>query len=205
MAFLTEQEKEKIRTAIAEAEARTSGEIVTVIANTSDTYLYIPTLWAALLALAVPGLNFLFGAPLDRVLVYQLQVLVFLAAALLFQLDSVKMYLIPKRVKHDRASMVARQQFVYQGLHTTENRTGILIFVSVAEHYVEIIADKGINDRIDSKVWQTTVDEFTELLKQGRTYEGFMSAVNLCREQLWSHFPADRINPNELPNHLVEL
>ncbi|MCB1755724.1 MAG: TPM domain-containing protein [Gammaproteobacteria bacterium] len=205
MAFLTDQEKQKIRAAIAEAEARTSGEIVTVIADSSDTYLYIPTLWAALLALAVPGLNFLFGTPMDQVLTYQIQVLTFLAAALLFQLGPVKMHLIPKRVKHYRASLVARQQFVYQGLHTTENRTGILIFVSVAEHYVEIIADKGINDRIENNVWQASVDEFVSLVREGRTYEGFMTAVNHCREQLWTHFPAEGRNPNELPDHLVEI
>ncbi len=203
--FLSDQEKAKIRLAIAEAESGTSGEIVTVIAHSSDSYLYIPTLWAALLALSVPGLNYLSGAAVDSVLIYYLQVLVFLSAALLFQLDRVKMRLIPRRVKHYRASLKAREQFVFQGLHTTKNRTGILIFVSVAEHYVEIIADKGINDKIEGNIWQETVNEFISLVKQGHTYEGFMTAINHCRQQLWQHFPAQDSNPDELPNHLVEI
>ena len=205
MTFLTDQEKEKIRFAIAEAESRTSGEIVTVIAGRSDTYLYIPTLWAALLALCVPALNFLFGSPMTPVLAYQVQVLVFLLAAILFQLDLLKMYLIPRSVKHWRASLRAREQFFLQGLHTTKDRTGILIFVSVAEHYVEIIADKGINDRIEGNTWQIAVDEFTGLLREGRTHEGFLTAINHCREELWKHFPSETSNANELPDHLVEI
>lgn len=205
MTFLTDQEKEKIRFAIAEAESRTSGELVTVIARSSDSYLYIPTLWAALLALSIPGFNFVFSEPMNPILTYQIQVLVFLLATLLFQIDAIKMRLIPKNVKHYRASLKAREQFLAQELHTTQDRTGIMIFVSVAEHYVEIIADKGINDKIDGDLWQQTIDEFVQLVKEGRTQEGFLSAVNHCREQLWKHFPAEPGNANELPDHLLEI
>ncbi len=205
MAFLSDHEKEKLRRAIVEAETGTNGEIVTVIARNSDRYLYIPTLWAALLALTVPGVNFLLGAPMDATLTYEVQVIVFLLAAITFQLDAVKMCLIPKHIKHYRAAKVAREQFVLQGLHTTQNRTGILIFVSVAEHYVEIMADKGINDKIDGAVWQETVDDFITLVKQGRTFEGFEKTIRQCREQLWTHFPLEGKNPDELPNHLIEI
>ena len=205
MAFLTAQEKAKIRFAIAEAEARTCGEIVTVIAHASDSYRYIPTLWAALLALSIPGLNFLFGTPLDRALTYQAQVLVFIAATWLFQQDALKMRLIPKSVRHRRASLQAREQFFAQGVHTTPDRADILIFVSVAEHYVEIIADEALRAHVSDDAWQEAIDEFIALLKQGDTTAGFLSAINRCREVLWAHFPADRENPNTLPNHLIDV
>ncbi len=205
MAFLNDAEKEKIRSTITEAETSTSGEIVTVIAKNSDHYTYIPALWAALLALTVPGFNFLFSSPMSEVLTYQVQVLVFLICSLVFRLDAVKMYLIPTVVKQQRASRAAREQFVRQGLHTTKDRTGILIFVSVAEHYVEIIADKGINDKIDENYWRTAIDEFSQLLKQGKTCDGFLAAIAQCHKELATHFPAKDSNPNELPNHLIEL
>lgn len=205
MTFLNDAEKAKIRTAITEAEKTTSGEIVTVIAQNSDRYTYIPTLWAALLALTVPGINFLFSSPMSDIMTYQVQVLVFLACSLLFRLDALKMRLIPTVVKQQRASRAAREQFVRQGLHTTVDRTGILIFVSVAEHYVEIIADKGINDKIEESYWATAIEEFSSLLKQERTCDGFLAAIAQCHKELSKHFPAKSSNPNELPNHLIEL
>lgn len=205
MIFLSDAEKTKIRAAITQAEKTSSGEIVTVIAQNSDRYNFIPALWAALLALTVPGFNFLFGEPLSDVVTYQVQVLVFLLCSLLFRLDALKMSLIPDIVKQQRASRAAREQFLRQGLHTTVDRTGILIFVSVAEHYIEIIADKGINDKIKEDYWDATVEEFTELLKQGRTCDGFLAAIEQCHLELAKHFPAKLDNPNELPNHLIEL
>lgn len=205
MAFINDAEKAKIRAAITQAEKTSSGEIVTVIAQNSDRYSYIPALWAALLALTVPGFNFLFSSPLSDVVTYQVQVLVFLACSLLFRLDAFKMHLIPSVVKQQRASRAAREQFVRQGLHTTQDRTGILIFVSVAEHYVEIIADKGINDKIQQDYWQLAVTQFTDLLKQGKTCDGFLAAIEQCNKELSVHFPATSSNPNELPNHLIEI
>jgi putative membrane protein len=205
MSFLTQQDKQRIRAAITEAELHTSGEIVTVIASRSDTYLYIPTLWAALIALCVPGINFLLNTPLDAVLIYQLQVAIFLILALLFRWDALTMHLIPKTVKQARAARFAREQFISHALHSTKNRAAILIFVSVAEHYVEIIGDKGINDKVEHDVWQSTLTDFTSLVKQGQTAEGFISAINHSRILLQKHFPSDGANKNELPNHLIEI
>ncbi len=206
MSFLTSQEKQTIRKAIAEVESETTGEIVTVLANQSDSYLYIPTLWAALIALAIPGFSFLFDAPFSSTFTYQIQVMTFLTASVTFQIQGVKMLLIPKRIKHYRASMVAREQFIVQGLHTTQNRTGILIFVSKAEHYVEIIADKGIHEKIEPHFWQDVIDEFSQLVQQNRTCDGFIAAISHCKKTLQTHFPIEnQHNPDELPNHLIEI
>lgn len=206
MSFLTDNEKQIIRNKIAEVEKGTQGEIITVLANTSDNYLYIPTLWAALLALSIPGINFLFNEPLHSVLLYQVQVLIFILASFLFQLQKIKMHLIPQRIKHYRASLVAHEQFIAHGLHRTKNRTGILIYVSVGERYVEIIADEGINSKIESHFWQEIIDEFTNSIKRKQVCNGFVYAIEHCRVPLWEHFPADSgKNPNELPNHLIEI
>ncbi|MDO6459941.1 TPM domain-containing protein [Granulosicoccaceae sp. 1_MG-2023] len=205
MAFLTLDEKDKLRRAIAQAESATSAEIVTVIAGSSDSYRFIPVLWAALLALAVPGLNFIAGRPLDPALTYQLQILVFFLITLLLQSTALRSKVIPRSVRHQRAARAAREQFLALNLHNTAERNGVLIYVSVAEHYVEILTDIGVAERIDNQTWQKTVDKFVGRVKAGETFEGFMAAVDDCRQVLQQHFPASARNPNELPDHLVEL
>jgi len=218
--FLTTDQKRSLAERIEAAERGTRGEIVTVIAQRSDGYRYIPTLWAALMALSLPGLHWLYtavghgaGGWGDAVSghdtltwLYPLQVMTFLGLGALFQLPRARLLLIPATVKRQRAARHAREQFFAQGLHRTELRSGILIFVSVAEHYVEIIADEGIADRVDAAMWQETVDEFVAQVRAGNIAQGFESAVERCRVVLWEHYPDTAGGrPDELPNHLIEV
>ena len=82
--------------------------------------------------------------------------------------------------------------------------SGVLIFVSAAEHYVEIIADRGISRHVTHEQWQAIVDAFTAAVKRGETLRGFLDCVNACGELLKRHVPATD-QKNELPNHLVML
>ena len=217
MAFLSDEEKDRIAEAIRHAESGTRGEIVTVVARESDGYRYIPTLWAALVALAVPGLHHLwhrvasggwswpgseapsFGS------VYVWQVLVFLGLGMLFQIPRCRLWLVPTSIKRSRAARHAREQFFLQKLHLTEGRTGVLVFVSLAEHYVEIIVDEGIARVVDDGEWRRAVEEFVDHVRRGEVAVGFERTVEHCREILWRHFPDEGGKPDELPNRLVEV
>ena len=203
--FLTEQEKHKISDAIREAESRTSGEIVTVIARAADDYFYIPTLWAGLLALLTPSVLLILPVEIDYTLIYAIQVLVFVFATMLFRWSPLKLALIPRPIKHRRASRLAYEQFILQGLHQTRDRNGLLLFVSVAERYVEIIADQGINDRVQKDTWNSIVGEFVGHVKQRKIADGFITAIQQSGDVLQQHFPVEPIDKNELPNHLIEL
>lgn len=221
MGFLSEAEKQALREKIRQAEISTTGEIVTVIANQSDGYRFIPMLWAALISLSIPGLYFLFehvstagwtypGESSSNLgLLYQIQVLVFLGLGSLFQWAPVRLWLIPKSVKLQRARRHAHEQFVNQGLYLAHNHTGVLIFVSVAEHYVEIIVDKAVADAVDKSVWEQTVNDFIQDVRKGKISQGFSRAIDNCRDVLSENFPASEENPDgnpdELPNHLIEI
>ncbi len=205
MAFMTTEQKARIEAAIRDAERRTSGELLCVIAGASDDYHYIPTLWAAVMSLLVPS-----GLHLAEILhgtnhLVLGQMIGFVMLALVFQLPALKLRLVPKAVRDQRAALLAKAQFLAQGLHRTEAGTGVLIFVSVAERYVEIIADHGISERVDDAVWQAAVDKFTTHVKAGHVAEGFLAAVADCGQVLAEHFPAGPENTNELPNVLVEI
>ena len=221
MAFLSETEKSAITDSIRRAEAGTRGEIVTVLARTSDGYRYIPTLWAAIAALSVPGLHYLWqsltsdgwhypgggagGEGFAAAGLYPLQVLVFLGLGMLFQIPRCRLWLVPVSVKRRRAARHAREQFFLQNLHLTHGRTGVLIFVSLAEHYVEIIVDEGIASVVDDAAWKETVDDFVAHVRRGEVAAGFERTIEHCREVLWTHFPDDGGKPDELPDHLVEV
>ncbi|MFK8083554.1 MAG: TPM domain-containing protein [Granulosicoccus sp.] len=217
MAFLTDKEKAALSAKINHAESRTRAEIVTVIAQQSDGYRYIPFLWAALAALSLPGLYYAYltittggwiesGQIIDvNRSLYILQVLVFLGLGMLFQIPAARLWIIPSSVKKQRAARHAREQFFLQNLHQTEGRTGVLVFVSVAEHYVEIIVDSGIAEAVDNALWQQTIDEFIAHIHRGEIATGFDNTIEQCREILWEHFPAPEGRPDELPNHLIEV
>jgi putative membrane protein len=205
MTFLSDNDKLQIAQAIEQAERNTRGEFVTVIAQAADDYLYIPTLWAALVALLVPGVFELAGWLVPFEYIYGVQVMTFFGCALLFRWTPIKRLLIPKRIKQQRAHRLAQEQFFLQNLHATDERTGVLLFVSITEHYVEVIADKGINDVVSKGVWDEVVNGLILQVKAGEVTKGFLHAVKACGDVLAEHFPATDKNRNELPNHLIEI
>jgi len=112
---------------------------------------------------------------------------------------------VPRSSQRKHAARRAREQFYAQQLHHTRDRTGVLLFVSVAEHYVEILADEGINAKVAPGTWDHIIKNFVVQLGARRIAPGFLEAVAACAIILAEHSPAHKENPNELPNHLIEL
>jgi putative membrane protein len=204
MTLLSASEQKQVAAAIAEVEQQTDAELVTVLARSSDDYTYIPLLWAGIVALLVPGaVNFLTGwFGVNGLLMAQWST--FIGLCLLVRVSGGSHWLVPKAVRFWRASNLARRQFLEQNLHHTAGGTGILIFVSEVEHYVEILVDQGISSKIENQVWESIVSDFTAKVRQGRTLEGFVDAIGACGDQLKAQVPATR-EKNELPNRLVML
>lgn len=204
MTLLSEAELQRVADAITEVERHTDAELVTVLATRADDYAYIPLLWASLVALLLPGAANFFGGWLSAAQLLLVQWLTLALLALLGRIPSLTSRLIPRAVRHWRAANLARRQFLEHNLHHTEAGTGMLIFVSEAERYVEIIVDRGISSRIDDGAWQALVDVFTAEVRRGRTLEGFLGCIRGCGELLQQHVPATH-ERNELPNRLIVL
>lgn len=204
MTFISSKDAERISQAITDAERTTSGEIVAVVAEQSSRYQHIPFMWAALLALVIPWplIHFTW---MKVQWIFLIQLLVFLALLALAWHPRVRMALVPKSIANANAKRRASEQFLAQNLHTTTGRTGVLLFVSVAEQRVEIIADSGIDTRVEKGTWQKIVDELTRDIGAGRTTDGFVHAIQRIGAHLSEHFPPGSIDPNELPDHLIVL
>ena len=203
MSLIGEQERNEIADAIAEVERNTNAELVTVIAARSDDYVHHAMAWAAIAAL-------LLSAPLafvhpDVVVVLSVQLALFCALVLIFRIPAVAQRLIPRHIGQWRASNMARRQFLEQGLHHTKGETGVLIFVSEAEHYVEILADRGVSSLVDDGRWEAIVERFVVNVRRKRVAAGFVEAIRECGEILAEAVPKTGDKPNELSDRLVMI
>ncbi len=204
MGLLNRADAERVSKAIAAVEAETDAELVTVLAERSDDYRYIPLLWAAGAALLVPWALLLTPFWLDTQDVLLAQLGTFCVFAVVLRAPALLLRLIPRAVREWRASGLARRQFIEQNLHHTEGETGLLIFVSEAEHYVEILADRGISRHVSDEVFQSLVVGFTASVRAGLVTEGFITCIEACGALLKQHVPKTH-DKDELPNHLVIL
>ncbi len=202
MTLLTDAQRQQVSSAIAEVEKTTDAELVAVLARRADNYFYIPTLWAAFIALITPAVINLTPFWLSYHEVLLAQWLVFFVFAILLRIPPLMVWLIPKAVRYRRASNLAYRQFLENGLHHTQGETGVLIFVSEAEHYVEILADRGIDQHVSAEQWQSIVDDLIAQLKRGDTLEGMLECIEAAGALLRQYAPVTH-DKNELPDHLV--
>jgi putative membrane protein len=201
--LLSEDDRNAISTAIREAELRTRGQIVCVLARSSSDYSAVPIQWAAVLALIVPWpLIHLTHLSVQRI--FLLQIAVFILAAVILSWSPLRIALVPHAVRRARAHRAAIEQFHLRGLANTKHRCGVLIFASIAEHYARIVADQGIADKTGRADWQNAIDALTHHMHEGRIAAGFVAAIERCGAVLAAHAPpADP--PDQLPDRIFVL
>jgi putative membrane protein len=194
------QDYEAVAVAIREAEQKTSGQIVCVLAHAASGYVHVPVLWATALALFVPWPLIDF-TQMSVQRIFLIQLAVFIVAGLLFSWMPLRLLLVPRALQRARAHRAAIEQFVIRGISHTKNRTGILIFVSLAEHYARIIADEGIAAKVPAVEWQAAIDALTAHMRDHQIAAGFTAAIARCGEVLAQHAPPDG-SSNQLPDRL---
>jgi putative membrane protein len=214
---------DRIHDAIAAAELRTSGEVFCVVAEESGRYAEVPYAWAAAVALLAPPAALIAGvrptgladlvqrlqnngwqighegavntALLAALIGYAiLQLVLFGIALAVFSIPAVRRLATPGKLKRDHVHAKAVEQFAHR-LHSTDARTGVLIFASLAERRVEIIADEDIHAKVGDAVWNGAVSEALAHIKTGDVAGGLVLAVNACGEALAAQFPADGLGP----------
>lgn len=207
---MSEQDHARVSAAIQAAEANTSGEIYCVLAGASDDYFHAAAFTVTLTIVAV---SLAVAAVLDRAWL-SLNLLQFvlaevlalaLALALIRALPQLRIRLVPRRLRYRRAHDNAVRQFLARNVHRTSARTGILVFVSVAERYAEVVADSGIAARVTQSAWDEIVAHLTATAREGRLADGFVQAAEAAGILLAEHFPPMAGDANELDDHLVEI
>ena len=221
---MSEADRDRVTVAVSAAEGASAGEIVTIVTEQSDSYRDVAIAWAALVAfLALAALEiaptFYLGL-VDRVLglwasewtpraVFGLALIVAtlkFAGMLVIQLwKPLRFVLIPAPVKTARCHARAVTCFKVGAERRTHGRTGILIYLSLAEHRAEIVADEAIAGKVDAAVWGDAMQAMLDHIRDGRIADGMIAAVDKVGAVLAEHFPRAENDTNELPDRLIEV
>jgi putative membrane protein len=207
---LSEVDHRRVADAIRAAEKGTSGEIYCVLARQSGDYFY-PAAFAVLCAMVVVDL--LAALAIDR-LWLAIPLPWFAAAeacaavavlAMLWFFPAFRIHLVPRHVRFRGAHDNALRQFLARNVHRTGGRTGVLIFVSLAEHYATVIADEGIDAKVPEEAWTQIVNDLVAHARADRLAEGYLDAIRSAGALLAQHFPSAPSDRNELDDHLAEI
>jgi putative membrane protein len=199
-----------VSAAIRRAERSTSGEIVCVMARSSDDYFF-PAAFIATIGILIASL---IAAILIEEWWLTIRIPFFVAAQLLAVLSAlvvlksfpaIRIRFVPHHLRHLRAHNNAVTQFLARNIHLTAERTGVLIFLSLEERYAEIIADGGIDLHVTQEDWNGIVEDLIGHASRGETAEGFCVAIDKVGAFLAAHFPPQPNDRNELDDHLVEI
>ena len=109
---------------------------------------------------------------------------------------------LAEKTDKDGALETAKRVFSKLGMHRTELRNGVLIYVCLREKKFAILGDIGIHQFVSDNFWETVKSEMQELLKQNKHTEAICHGVRRAGEKLHLHFPAGNNNPNELSNEI---
>ncbi|MEE9376374.1 MAG: TPM domain-containing protein [Rhizobiaceae bacterium] len=207
---VTEDDHARITATIRKVEKKTSGEVYAVVAHQSDDYFYVAgfmaALWALLLgfllAVAMSFLEF----PITPIALALAQLASFAFFMILFHFyPALRLIFVPRSISYRRASHNAVRQFMAHGIHTTSERSGVLLFVSLAEHYAEVVADAGINEKVEQFEWDEMVATLVQHAAKGEVANGFVDAIEQAGGLLAQHFPPQKGQLNELDDRLVEI
>lgn len=226
--MLNQTDKDRISAAITEAEAKTSGEIFCVLAHDVAHYREVPLVWGALAALVGPPLLVLFGlhqlalAPVfsswsdDSARAIEglilraltsyglLQAGLFLIVVLIVSLPKVRRVMTPAFLRRHHVRQAARHHFAAAGLHLSDAEPHVLIFASLADRRVEVVAHRNIHKEVGEGPWTAAVAAVVDGIKRGKPGDGFVKGITICGEALAAHYPPDGPAQNKLPNTILE-
>lgn len=208
--LFTLSQRNEITEAIHKAEKNTCGEIFAVLAKDSDNYLFVSFfIWTVFVFFIFIILAFvLHWGWHDVPLHYFAMAILAVHLIGLFYLSVIpklRLAITPPSVKKYICHGNAIKQFLAQNVHRTTKRTAILLFISLAERYAEVIADIKISEKIPQETWSTIVVQMIEKASEKDLTGAYIIAIQKSGEILTQYFPANDHIDNELPDHIVEL
>lgn len=202
--FFTEEEKIRIEATVRGAEERTSGEIVPMVIDASYDYPRTEIVSAGFFAIGIAALlTWLFGHDSQWIFLLLFFLFYLPCKGVIRACPPLKRRLIPATEATAEVEEQAFISFVEQGLHHTRDATGILILISLLEHRVYVLADRGINSVVPPHTWDEIVHSITAGIHQGQTADALCAAIGRCGDLLAENFPRKADDTDELPNLII--
>jgi putative membrane protein len=188
MAKLSQAQQAQIHAATDAVRAQTSARFEVLAVPVSDRYALWPVAYGAFAALITGGLVALL-TPLSLRDGFGIEAAVFVAVSLVLEWLPLKLLLVPRRLKHERARQFAHRAFAARILAAKDRKTGMVVFVSLGERYIELVTDDALDRAIGQITWNRIVGDFTGSVGSAGVTEALISAVDRCGLELARHFP----------------
>lgn len=179
---LSAEDKSRIHTAVAAAEARCHVHLAVSVVPASDRYALFPLAWGGVIALFAGGVMALGWPHLHLREAFAIEAGVFIASSLLLDWWPLRLMLVPRHVRGRHAQALAHREFAARILGSSERKGGVLFFVSLGERYAEIIADRETHAHVGEVAWNGIVGNYLATAKQGRIADGIVTAIDACAE-----------------------
>jgi len=216
----SKEDLEQINKTVQKAESKTSGEIATAFIKESYDYAIYELIFAVIC-------GFLYFVVM-MFFVYEVETFIkqmfwdysnnylllfygfstFLVISIFYFIANISMIdrlIVPKKVMKQKVKERAVRHFMESGVYNTRDRTGILIFISFFFFFIELIADKGINEKIPQEKWNSIVENIIQGIKSDKVIEKLKESIQECGELLEKHFPIKPDDTNELSDDVTIL
>jgi putative membrane protein len=177
---LSAEEKTRIAAAVADAESRTHVHVAVSVVAASDRYLLYPLAWGAIVALAAGGVLAIGWPSLSLREAFAVEAIVFIVLSLLFDWWPLRIHVVPRVIRRQRAQALAHREFAARILASNQRKGGVLIFVSLGERYAEILADRETHLRLGASAWEKILADYITAAKTGAVADAIVSAVESC-------------------------
>jgi putative membrane protein len=198
--LLSAEETARVAEHVAAAERGTAGEIVVVLAERSAGYERQRAAVSFATTLLVAVALYRFVPELHELWLLCGQAPLALVVWWLSGRRPLTRLLAPRAVQADAVRARSRQVFIEHGVTETRERSGVLLFLSEMERRVELLADRGIHERVGAELWQALVDDVVAEIRGGHAADGITRAVDVIGARLAEHFPPSAADTNELPD-----
>lgn len=195
----------RIEEVIRKVEKTTRGEIVVALSDSSGRYLEATLLWAwvgMILGTLVVGWRVQFDWILDIEMFLRVQTFGAVVGVLVAAIPPMRRLVLGRKRLAEQVHREALARFVEEGVADTAERNGVLIYVSRFERRVEILADRGIHQKVPAGYWDDEVKKIIDRIRDRRAVDGVCQVVREIGERLAEFFPAEGEDPNELSNRV---
>jgi len=202
---ISDKDKELINEMITEAEKKSDSELVPMIVSRSDNYPAAHFRCAIIVSFLFSlGLYFSPLSIINPIYFLWIQIPGLILGYYLANMTSITRLLITKEEIEYEVTQRAIEAFFEHNLHTTEQHNGVLIFISLLEKKIKIITDVGVKKKVDQKIWDEIIFDFTEKMKEGHFVEALKSTIMATSDILENYFPSSgKPKKNELKNDII--
>jgi putative membrane protein len=202
--MLNQQQAQRIEQSVKEAEAATSSEIAVCILPASGDDRGMAAIGAVIVFAIVKQAVPVFWWGLDPFYLTGAAIIAAILAFWLIDRFDLGLRCLPARLLVKDARRAARAAFLDHALDNSPDRNAVMLFVSRAERYVEILPDRAAATAIEQAQWNGVVEEFRRRMKASDLGEAVAAAVAKIGTLCAGHFPASAANPDRVPNQPIQ-